>query len=190
MNDQELAYSYLKVRRYLIWGILIATFHINLNQLEILPGFIGWLVITYGTLQLSKIMQCKEIKRCWRIFALYSVVCMIGFIGDTLLVFSFGRASMLYQTFSMILEVIGFFELFQAILEEQVVKEPKKLRNYLTRYLIYSFGGIGLLQISINVIYHSGWALFAAILLILVRISVIYQIYHSLNREEESIPSS
>lgn len=33
----------------IIWGLLIATFHLNLSVIPILPAFIGWIIIYNGT---------------------------------------------------------------------------------------------------------------------------------------------
>jgi hypothetical protein len=62
----------------IFWGIFFSTFHINIGMLQILPAFVGWLIVANGIQSLSNKSPSDSFHKAHNFALIMVVVCIIG----------------------------------------------------------------------------------------------------------------
>lgn len=129
----------------IFWGLFFATFHINLGWLQVLPPFIGWLIVCHGVNCIYKEHSSNNI-RLASTFAMLAA--LWGFLSYFMFLNNNSNVSMLYIMWSMSFSVIeilfvykilggtiGYF--FQLGSTDIASNYIIKLRSYLIIYIIF-----------------------------------------------------
>lgn len=64
--------------RTIFWGYFFATFHINLGMLQILPAFVGWIMISAGIAKIANEMKTVRISRATTYASLLVVLSIVS----------------------------------------------------------------------------------------------------------------
>jgi len=175
--------SYKKI----FWGIIFATFHINIGTITILPVFIGWIIVAIGISELDKSLP----EACFTMADVTAVVLVaVSFVEGLISFFSGGHteSSLLLLFFPFIalaLELEVFHKTLEASARYFLANgREESARNYTGKdrtYLILM--GITIVLFAIARITNSGTIVFAgAALAIITRIYLLTVIY-SLSNE-------
>ncbi|MDD5933977.1 MAG: hypothetical protein PUC65_00170 [Clostridiales bacterium] len=176
MDNQNSDESYRKMRNWILCGIVFTSFHITLGSIVIFPEFIGLWMVTYGISQLENKIGCQELKKAKLIFFLYGILSAFGFVSDKIKLLGPTLIIIMIQSLSMVLEIIGFFELFQGLIATNLCNKKETVQKYLSCYLVLSFITIGTILVAIYAIFQPNLALIMIFLIFALRASVMYQL--------------
>ena len=145
----------------IFWGIFFATFHINLGPIEILPNFIGMLIICSGIKEILKDYKYDSFEKALKYISIQSLISFITFILPFIglaNLFENIVLSIIWFNIGSILEILGIVKLLEGsseILAERLVcnDESIEYRNKVEKYIvIYS---IVVVLANINFIFMS-----------------------------------
>ena len=110
--------------RTIFWGLFFSTFRINLGTLQILPAFVGWLIVAHGV---NLINQDSNIASFWKSYKYALLLVLIMIIGPGLSLFGIEHELLVYWPILFaIIELlfiyhllVGSDEYFNAGLERQ-----------------------------------------------------------------------
>ena len=130
----------------IFWGLLLVTFHLNLGAIQLLPPFIGWLILISGIRELSHRFENSSIAtdsfhrggtiaKALVVLTLLSTIASIAIGRDI----SESPVFMYYPMLIITLEIIVFFHVLEGThqifstlgFEERALEASKKLRTYL-----------------------------------------------------------
>ena len=138
--------------RKIFWGMFFSTFHINLGPIEILPNFIGLLIICSGIKEILKDYKYESFEQALKYISIHVVISFIAFVSPfvspfiglaTLFENNIGL-SIIWFNIGNILEMFGIAKLLEGsseILSERLVcnDESMEYRSKIDKYiLIYS----------------------------------------------------
>jgi len=72
--------------KIIFWGIFISTFHINFGIVQILPVFIGFLIIRLGIKSIVEEYDCTSLHNAVKVAALTAAVSAVGSIIGLVLI--------------------------------------------------------------------------------------------------------
>lgn len=162
------------------WGLILATFHIKLGTLEIVPSFIGWILVAEGVKILVNVKAEGQVfmTKAKRWSVALSIISLLGLIvtvfdngiGDSHLstiIFSLCEVLFIYYFLS------GVTEIFTAKGNIEYAKENARMLSGYTIFYV-----IGLLIMCINwFTYSLSIGAFLTIYMIVLRIYIIYRVY-------------
>ncbi len=176
-------YGYKKI----FWGVFIATFSINLGMLQILPAFVGWMVVASGISVLQENSVTSDYERPKTIsFILIGV----SLIGSLITLFQGAQvnlpvALLFYPLIVMAIELLLFHRLLEAAVQDFSAiddNETAKLYTSKDRTFIILMGiTLGMVTLSIFLNLQSV-GFFAAIIAVVTRIYLLTTI-NSLSKE-------
>lgn len=119
--------------RKIVWGILLSGLNMNINNIQILPSFIGYALIAYGIWELVQISKQeyyqKELKTIVAIIALS----VIGFIGGILIGYEM-LLPQLCQVCFILIEIIFYADFLRetahVLRDCNRIREADKLKKY------------------------------------------------------------
>lgn len=161
-------------------GLILATFHINLGTLQIVPSFIGWILVAVGVSTLVNVkaeghvlmMKAKRWSVALSIISLFLLIATVfdNQIGDSHLLIIIVSLSELFFIYYLL---SGVTEICTAKGNIEYAKEnARMLGGYTTFYVI------GLLIMCINwFTYSMSIGGFLTIYMIVLRIYIIYRVY-------------
>ena len=132
----------------IFWGMFFSTFHINLGSIEILPNFIGLLIICSGIKEILKEYKYESFEQALKYISIHAVISFIAFVSPfiglaTLFENNIGL-SIIWFNIGNILEMFGIAKLLEGsaeILSERLIcnDESMEYRSKIDKYiLIYS----------------------------------------------------
>ena len=63
-----------------MWGLFLSIFHINIGAFQILPAFVGWLIITHGVEEIMKEYSLKAFTKAHLYAGLLTVETILSFV--------------------------------------------------------------------------------------------------------------
>lgn len=161
----------------IVLGIILATFHINIGTLPILPSFVGWILVTMGVNSIAKVKGQVLFNKAKILSEVLTILTLIDLI-KTNLNSTLGSPYLLATLISLI-ELFLIYYFFSGITE--VFKAKGKIKHacenerILSRYSVLHVIGILVLCICwLN--YSSPAGSLMAIYMIALRIYVIYRV--------------
>lgn len=166
----------------IFWGAVITSFNINLGPINILPNFIGFLMIVSGLNTLYKISSFVMYKN---ISTMGMIVALMSFIGGTIGWFRLGMTNysflnIIWTIAFITIEFVFFFKVLEVSIEylkrnnydELKEKYILKLRNY----TILTLANIAVLGISLilNLKTYLTIIIIPAFILKIYLITIIY----------------
>ena len=95
--------------KYIFWGYFLIFFHLRINGIDLLPDFVGYILIVMGLGQLAEESEHFVKAKPWAVFmaVLHIVTGLLGFVG--LLGYPFGSLlGLVFSCFSLyIMNLIG-----------------------------------------------------------------------------------
>lgn len=101
------------------WGIVIATFHINLGMVKILPPFVGFAIMLSGISCLYKETNIESFERA-KIFTIIQItISIIAEIMDasSIELTNFFMLNEVWIVFHSVIELLIFYKLFEASIQ-------------------------------------------------------------------------
>ncbi|MCZ0703059.1 hypothetical protein J2T56_001373 [Natronobacillus azotifigens] len=113
----------------IFWGILIATFSINLGFVTILPTFIGWTIVATGISILDKYAQKGDFSKAYSLATILVVLHFIGGFISLLGEVQIGNAVpfIFYPLISMMIELLLIHSLLKATVDHFDVMGRKRV---------------------------------------------------------------
>ena len=172
----------------IFWGTIIATFSINLGIVQILPPFVGWMVVASGISMLEEDSESIEYDRP----KLISYI-LIGatLVGSIITLFQSGQINppvplLFYPMIVMIVELSLFHRIFEAAVRDFTALDKRDLAELYTgkdrAFIMLSGASIILVTVSIflNLVTV---AFFAGIFALIARVYLLTAI-RSLGKED------
>ncbi|WP_167957923.1 hypothetical protein [Anaerosporobacter faecicola] len=165
-----------KAFNYIVWGLIFATFHINLGSLQILPSFVGWIFVAIGIRQMIKVFDEQKLKMASHFSELLALITAVELVAPV-----FGFSSTTPFLGSIIVSVAEFmfiYRFFQGITTillntgkiQLAGDNEKMLRNYLICHIV-GIIAMGIMTIS----YDNTLDGILAIYMIVLRIYITYR---------------
>lgn len=145
--------------RRIFWGMFFSTFHFNLGFIEIIPSFIGLLMVCSGIKELLKDYEYESFEKALKYISIQALMSFIDFVLPFIgLAAIFGNLllSLIWFNIGSILEILGIVKLLEGsseILSERLICEDEAIeyRNKIDKYVvIYS---IVIVLANINFIF-------------------------------------
>ena len=156
------------------WGLILATFHINLGTIEIVPSFIGWILVAVGVSTLVNVIAEGQVfmtkaKRWSVALSIISLFLLIVTVFDN----GIGDSHLSTIIFFIYYFLSGVTEIFTAKGNIEYAKENARMLSGYTIFYV-----IGLLIMCINwFTYSLSIGAFLTIYMIVLRIYIIYRVY-------------
>lgn len=168
------------------WAIVLISFHLNIGVIQIVPGFVGWIMIAIAINNIFIEQNegfAKKAKKLSTLFAILTTfLTVIEYIGLNL-----GEIPVIPMIVIPFCEMILFYEMIQAM-GERCEGLQVSVQTYLNMYL--SFNTIGILvNASYYIFYNSSLVIIALLILLLLRLSLIIVVrdFDRMEREEENL---
>lgn len=179
----------------IFWGALITSFNINLGPINILPNFIGFILIVSG---LNTLYGRSSFERYKNVSNMGMLVALLSFIGGVIGRFRFEMTN--YSFLNIVwtigfitIEFIFFFKVLEASIEclqennyaELKEKYVLKLRNYaiFTIVIILSLG----ISLILNLETYQAILVVPAFALKIYLISIIYGLRNIFKEKEDNL---
>lgn len=142
----------------IFWGFIFITFHINLGSIQILPNFIGYMIIYYGIKKLSEDYKVKSLEESSKYC---SILIMMAFIT---LVISFAISpeginniyfDIIWMNVFNIVEIMMIYKLLDGSSEVLRVKDNTLYDNYNKISIYIALASIVTVGNTINMIFVS-----------------------------------
>lgn len=138
----------------IFWGLFFSTFHINLGVLQILPAFVGWLIVADGINILYNETSNISLKKAYNVTLIVAGVSFVGFLsaitGGAFNIITYVSLLtpfiVLIFTYYLITGSIDYMRLIGE--EEAAVRYEGSLRIYLVIYIINTLAGMILYTIG------------------------------------------
>lgn len=178
----------------MFWGVLITSFNINLGPINILPNFIGFLLIVSG---LNTLYQESSFAGFNNISSMSMIVALLSFIGGIIGWFRLGMTNysflnIIWSIGFITIEFMFFFKVLEASIEclqENNYDELKeryilKLRNYaiFTLIIILSLG----ISLILNLETYQAILVVPAFALKIYLITIIYGLRNIFKEKEDN----
>jgi hypothetical protein len=159
-------------------GLILATFHINLGTLQIVPTFIGWIIVAMGVDSLLKPEGQALMNKSKKLSEALIITSLLGLIM-TALDRSIGNPYLLTIIVSLI-ELFFIYYFLRGVTERYMAKgkitDANENEKILNIYIIFHI--IGILIICVYWLkYSSLTGSFLAFYMMGLRIYIIYQVY-------------
>lgn len=125
----------------IFWGIMLVYVNVNIGSFDILPNFIGFLLIYFGINELIKETGTRDLNK-YRYLAIF-------FFVVSLFTTIFGGGRLLYFEIFMVFLLLGQIVLFKNILSfgyskaREINSEDERLKDEnINLYLFFAFGEI------------------------------------------------
>jgi len=144
--------SMYKGYRRLFWGIIVTILHINLGPIQILPSFIGYIIISSGLESFKNVSDSPKLKRAFIVNIIILIYSMIELIFDLsgksivslqrvnviiIGVFACLMLIMIYEIFSYSSDILRSFNK-----NYMAIKVDRKLKVFVVLHTIISFSVI------------------------------------------------
>lgn len=178
----------------MFWGVLITSFNINLGPINILPNFIGFLLIVSG---LNTLYQESSFAGFNNVSSMGMIVALLSFIGGVIEWFRLGMTNysflnIIWSIGFITIEFMFFFKVLEASIEclqENNYDELKeryvlKLRNYaiFTLIIILSLG----ISLILNLETYQAILVVPAFALKIYLITIIYGLRNIFKEKEDN----
>ncbi|WP_422484894.1 hypothetical protein [Gudongella sp. DL1XJH-153] len=171
----------------IFWGILIATFSINLGMLQILPAFVGWMVVASGI----SVLQEKSVSGDYDRPKIISYI-IIGAtaVGSLITLFQGAQINqpimlLFYPVVVMTIELLLFHRLLEAAVQDfKAIDDNQTAKIYTGKDRIFIIlMGITLVMVTLSLFLNlQSVGFFAAIIAVITRIYLL-AIISSLRKE-------
>ena len=172
----------------IFWGVIIATFSINLGVVKILPTFIGWMVVASGLSMLEERSESVEYRTTRTISYVLVGLALVGMLLDLIggIRLSSPVLLLFYPLIVMVIELTLFHRLFEgSILSLELMDNKAAGDLYIGKdrtYIILS--GISLALVTVSIFLNlETTALFAGVFALFTRIYLLTAI-KSLGKED------
>lgn len=170
----------------IFWGMFFATFHINLGAIEVLPNFVGLLIVCSGIKEILKDYKYDSFEKALNYISIQMLISFIAFvlpfIGLTTLFENNILLNITWFNIVSILEIFGIAKLLEGsseLLAERLVgsgsEESIEYKNKAEKYIvIYS---IVVVLANINFIFMGSWiALITGIVGLITKLWVMFSL--------------
>ncbi len=99
----------------IIWGLFLATFHINIGTFPVLPAFVGWIMIAHAIGEIRKEVQLEAFTKAELFAGFMTVETILAFVLDILNYRN--ELAQLITLAYMILNLIFIYYLMQGSIE-------------------------------------------------------------------------
>jgi len=167
----------------IFWGMFFATFHINLGPIEVLPNFVGLLIICSGIKEILKDYKYDSFEGALKYISLQVLISFITFIFPFIGLASLFEnivLSIIWFNIGSILEILGIVKLLEGSSEilaerlsfnDEAIEYRKKAEKYI---FIYS---IVVVLANINFIFMSNIIVAViAIVAIIIKIWIMFSL--------------
>lgn len=178
--------------RTIFWGFVFITFHINLGSIQILPGFVGCLIMAYGVGLLVRQYSCEPFRKALITAYFLAFISFISMFTELAayqsvllsffpVVYAAGELTFCYYLFTG-----GKEQLTQADMEDRAKELEAVIATLLILYIIFTivecFSIALLAQMMLGIA-----AIFGLILrlCVMVQLRKLMKAQPSLNTEEE-----
>lgn len=178
--------------RRIFWGIFFTTFHITIGNLQILPSFIGYLVIHSGIKCVIEEFECDNLRKASNITVLATVVAIISGLLDLGLIESFQTSefSLVWLATVSVLELLYVYYLLSGSVElleqykltEMAESYTSKIKIFIVLYSIFAIAGI----VGITFDYDVSLTFFA-IAIVIIKIWLMMMISALKNAGQQEI---
>lgn len=164
--------------KQIFWGILIATFHLNLGGLTILPAFVGWSVVASGLSKLEEHAPESEFGRtrskAYLLVGASLLGSLLSLYGASAYAFAIPLA--LYGAGVMVIELALFHHVLEAAVQRfQSLHQTQEAQLFTGKdrtYLLLM--GVSLVLVILSITFqHAGASLMGALLAIATRIYLL-----------------
>jgi hypothetical protein len=136
----------------IFWGIFFTTFHITVGSLQILPSFIGYLIIYSGIKQLREEFESANLQKAAHITIFATVVAFISGLLDLGLIgsFQYSAFSIAWLALVSITELLYIFYLLSGSVDLLRQKDligiaenyKQKTKLFIILYSLFAIAGI------------------------------------------------
>ena len=164
------------------WGLFFSMFHINLGRLEVLPSFVGFLMVASGVKDIMSVCDNKAFYQSLKYAYILSGILVIGFILPFLGETGISENSILNIIWTngiIILEILftvklieGSIELLrERNIEDEALRYKNKIRNF-----IIIFTSLMILNNINTIILNETLGVFLILIMIIVKLSMMFSI--------------
>lgn len=162
----------------IFWGFIFITFHVNLGNVEVLPNFIGYIIICYG---IEKAVKEYEFKSLEQSAKCCSILLFMSFLS-LVLIFGIGESitnniffNLIWTNIFNIVEMIMIYKLLcgnSEILKKEDNILYDKYNNRISIYIVLA--AIASVSYNINAIFMSEiLVIFIVVLQLALRLWII-----------------
>lgn len=171
----------------IFWGILIATFSLNLGFITILPTFIGWTIVATGISILDKCAQKGDFSKAYSLATILVVLHFIGGFISLLGEVQIGNAVpfIFYPLISMMIELLLIHSLLKATVDHFDVMERKRVaEKYIAKDRAYILlMGITMILYTLTIALNEVITVIIGVITALITTIYLLTVISSLSKE-------